>query len=271
MHDSSSASCFKWLGVRVAFAVLLGATLAGCSSTPDAPSQYERGTYRPPPRAPTFEPNHDAPHTTGQPGHLRPMPQVEPGPRPKRLLPQTPETARQPGIWASEAPNQEGWAIKIWETDNTIFWILYRSPLVPKPREHSDTLEAGEYDLEVPFNKGWPHRTKMTARRCIMDMSRAMAKTPSKRQYGPLASRQRACISAHLFEHCMDLGLEEFLALKDRQIKDKAAIADALNTLVDAAQAHKRERCRGVRLTASAKRVLADATEAFENLPEFTP
>lgn len=40
--------------------------MAGCSSS----SQYERGAYTPPVRAPTFTPAEDAPHTRGQPGYV---------------------------------------------------------------------------------------------------------------------------------------------------------------------------------------------------------
>lgn len=57
-----------------------------------------------PPPSPVFNPAQDAPHTIGQPGHLRPQPKVEPGPRPTRVLPQTPETMRQPGVWGTTAP-----------------------------------------------------------------------------------------------------------------------------------------------------------------------
>lgn len=54
------------------------------------------------PPAPRFVPSQDAPHTVGQPGHTKPTPAVEPGPQPKRVLPETPETRRGPGIWAGD-------------------------------------------------------------------------------------------------------------------------------------------------------------------------
>jgi hypothetical protein len=65
-----------------------------------SPGTYAKGTYRPPVRAPTFSPAEDAPHTF-EPG--RPAP-VQPGPIPARVLPQTPETRKAPGIWASDEP-----------------------------------------------------------------------------------------------------------------------------------------------------------------------
>jgi hypothetical protein len=65
-----------------------------------SPGTYAKGTYRPPVRAPTFSPSEDAPHTF-EPG--RPAP-VQPGPIPARVLPQTPETRKGPGIWAGDEP-----------------------------------------------------------------------------------------------------------------------------------------------------------------------
>jgi hypothetical protein len=64
--------------------------------------EYHQGAYRP--VAPTFVPSQDAPHTVGQPGHVRPDVYVEPGPRPSRVLPQTPATAREPGLWGGDEP-----------------------------------------------------------------------------------------------------------------------------------------------------------------------
>jgi hypothetical protein len=72
------------------------AFFVACAS---APTTLQRGTLtRPPParhRPGVGAPVHDprAPH-----------PSVEPGPRPTRVLPQTPETRREPGIWATESP-----------------------------------------------------------------------------------------------------------------------------------------------------------------------
>ena len=74
--------------------------LTACATSQDTPPTYERGTYRPAPRAPTFEPNHEAPHTfrSGQPA-----PALEPAPRPAPV-PHTPQTQREDTIWASGSP-----------------------------------------------------------------------------------------------------------------------------------------------------------------------
>lgn len=102
-----------WLSpVRLAVLLNLALLLAvmamaqGCRSDTGRRDALERGTLvRPPPRSPTFQPSQDAPHATGQPGHVpgtRVAPQ--PGPRPSRILPQTPATKRVPGIWAGDGP-----------------------------------------------------------------------------------------------------------------------------------------------------------------------
>lgn len=54
------------------------------------------------PVAPPFNPATDAPITIGHPGYVAP----EPPPRSphKRVLPQTPETRREDGLWATSAP-----------------------------------------------------------------------------------------------------------------------------------------------------------------------
>jgi hypothetical protein len=87
----------------------------GCSSS--APSQYERGTLTGPPPAqqrpgvglPTYDP------------HVAPRP--EPQPKPARLLPQTPETRRTDGIWASASPEAKpavafDWNVPLPENDD---------------------------------------------------------------------------------------------------------------------------------------------------------
>jgi hypothetical protein len=66
--------------------------LCACSSG----SEYRRGTHV---RPPSFHPAQDAPHTVGQPGHLQPRTDYPRSPH-TRVLPQTPGTARQPGLWA---------------------------------------------------------------------------------------------------------------------------------------------------------------------------
>jgi hypothetical protein len=57
-----------------------------------------------PPGAPAFSAVESAPHTVGQPGHL--APEAVPRSPHARILPETPETRREAGVWAGdeEAP-----------------------------------------------------------------------------------------------------------------------------------------------------------------------
>jgi hypothetical protein len=83
-----------------AIGVAMLALVVGCAAPEPGHGDLKKGAYRPPVRAPTFSPTDDAPHTfrPGQP------PQVEPGPRPTRVLPETPTTRRGPGLWATTPP-----------------------------------------------------------------------------------------------------------------------------------------------------------------------
>lgn len=70
--------------------------LVACAGS-GLPREYRQGAVVAP-RAPVFNPTLDAPVTTGQPGHVAPakMPRSPYG----RVLPETPETRKEPGIWA---------------------------------------------------------------------------------------------------------------------------------------------------------------------------
>jgi len=77
-------------------AFLVAATLAACATPEPAHGDLQKGAYRPPVRAPVFNPATDAPHTF-RPGQPSP---VQPGPRPP-AVPHTPKTRSEPTIWAS--------------------------------------------------------------------------------------------------------------------------------------------------------------------------
>lgn len=82
---------------HVAVAIL--AVMFSCA-TPPPPSTYEKGVLRPfaarpqPKVGPTYDP------------HVDPAP-PQPQPVPRRHLPQTPETRKEPGIWAGDEPKDK--------------------------------------------------------------------------------------------------------------------------------------------------------------------
>jgi hypothetical protein len=80
--------------------ICLVSLLMACATA--SPTEYKQGVYTPA-RAPTFNPVEDAPHTVGQPGYVG-RPESLPRSPNKRILPQTPETRQEPGLWAGDEP-----------------------------------------------------------------------------------------------------------------------------------------------------------------------
>lgn len=78
--------------------LLLAVFLNACAPGPSERSELKRGAFAPPPPAPV-RPGVGLP--TYDP-HVKPLP-PQPQPKPTRLLPQTPESRRGPGIWAGDA------------------------------------------------------------------------------------------------------------------------------------------------------------------------
>lgn len=80
---------------RIILSFLAMAAVA-CSSA----TQYERGAYTTPVRAPAFDPMTDAPHTTGQPGYVNGQ-RVERSPN-RRYV----EPSREPQMMAADGDNK---------------------------------------------------------------------------------------------------------------------------------------------------------------------
>lgn len=68
-----------------------------------APSHTYRQGIPVAPSAPAFNPAWDAPVTTGQPGYVGPAENLPRSPH-GRVLPETPDTRREPGLWAGDEP-----------------------------------------------------------------------------------------------------------------------------------------------------------------------
>lgn len=155
---------------RLHFAPVLGvaALLAACATS--RPTEYHQGAFVPPPPAPV-RPGVGAP-VVGQPGQPSP---VQPGPRPTRVLPETPETRREPGIWAGDPP---------------------RAPLSPVP------LILG-VPLPVPPD-GDPTEAATPAHFCSNLLTRALDGMPHRRdELLQMKGEERvACFAARIYELC---------------------------------------------------------------------
>jgi hypothetical protein len=131
-----------------------------CSSTPEASATYERGTLTGPPPAqrrpgvglPTYTPH------TARPG-------VEPQPKPQRALPQTPETQRQPGIWAANPPQDEpaiafDWRVPVPDDDHE---AATKIKACAKDMETASVKVLRRHDTDrldnvaIVWRECWPH------------------------------------------------------------------------------------------------------------------
>lgn len=80
----------------------LAVVISACATDGAAPTIYGQGIPVAP-RPPAFSPTLDAPITTGQPGYIGPAENLPRSPY-GRMLPQTPETRKEAGIWAANSP-----------------------------------------------------------------------------------------------------------------------------------------------------------------------
>lgn len=83
----------KWYSVGLLVVV-------ACASPP---REYRQGVPVAP-RPSTFNPIMDAPHTIGQPGHVERQREYPKSPY-ARVLPQTPESKKEDGLWAARSPD----------------------------------------------------------------------------------------------------------------------------------------------------------------------
>lgn len=106
----------KWYGV-----VILGFSVACASGAP--PREYRQGVPVVP-SAPPFSPVTRAPITVGQPGYVGPLEGLPRSPY-GRVLPETPGTRKEPGLWAAEVPKASD------SDDGDPAVILIAAPLAP--------------------------------------------------------------------------------------------------------------------------------------------
>ena len=189
----------------------LAVILAGCASGPPERSEYHRGTFTPPPPAPV-RPGVGLP--TYDP-HVKPLP-PQPQPKPGRLLPETPRTRREPGIWASDAP---------------------------------PTATVLVLGLPVPLTDDESRADPRSAhlRRCAAELVTLTAQMPGYRVEdldAVLGARSRRCLAARAMVACMDHRYRK--ALDERARMTGAAFkasAGPVNTFAGAtAEARRLER-----------------------------
>jgi hypothetical protein len=181
------------------------AFFVACAS---APTTLQRGTLtRPPPARPrpgVGAPVHDprAPH-----------PSVEPGPRPTRVLPQTPEARREPGIWASTDPD-----IRLVPS---VEGVILPSPYPPT-------------DEDAPF-----------VQRCANVLNDVFAHRAVQEAYSNLLIDERLCAIATTYTLCVD-------AYRDlARHLSRAAEVEQLDRLSVAGSEFRKSLCADARSTGS--------------------
>jgi hypothetical protein len=218
----------------LSLAVLALSTLTYCSSTPEAPSQYHQGVYRPV-RAPVFTPSQDAPITTGQPGHVRTQPQPERSPH-KRVLPASVE----PGLWAGDGPRASvGGMPKIMG--------------VPFP-----------FPPDMSMDDMGPHLA------CAELMTRALALTPNAAAFeARLTDAQRKCMSASLYDICEQEVFRGNKVAKSEGLYD-AVLFNRIKAAAERTAAHRAGACRGIAMPEDSDKIAEAAyLRLMELLKEF--
>jgi hypothetical protein len=168
-------------------------SLAACAS--QGPTQYAQGVPVAP-RAPAFTPTFDAPITVGQPGYVGPVENLPRSPY-SRVLPETPETRKEPGIWAADKPRDDG--PPGWKT---------RPPLI------LDVMLPLESDTD-PAHEAAYHRQ---ARACAIVADTTLRSLFEESELFSVTLDERACLAAMLYQHCVLRGGRKILESQARGV-----------------------------------------------------
>jgi hypothetical protein len=164
--------------------------LSACAAGPE----YHQGAYRPAP--PMFVPSQDAPHTVGQPGHLRPQKDYPKSPH-KRPLPPT----REPGIWASEDPD-------------SAFASIYDKPwpVYPKTPGITHSLDL-QFEAPPELDSVLPKETADVRLRCQWNMTQARLRVATFGELTSFPARMQKCAHAKLVLHCYGSNIDAYAAI----------------------------------------------------------
>lgn len=174
-----------------------------------APSstEYRRGVLAPPP-APA-RPGVGAP-VVGQPGRAPAAPQSPY----TRVLPETPETMRRPGIWATSSPPDDGEFVLI---------------------------------LGVPFPPATVNSEARTAARYCSETINRSALAVGRASFPPsLTTAMRRCAAARMAWQCADQHAENWTAMRKRAAKVNLAMESAWAATRDVALEMLKRECKGV-------------------------
>jgi hypothetical protein len=192
----------KWL-------IAVAASLVSCVAS--SPREYRQGLPVAPRPAPPYSPARAAPITVGQPGMAPPSnyPRSPPG----RVLPESPASRREPGLWGSEPPQGS-----MWHGFPRLLDVA-----IPIPSEAAED----------------PHYLRIV-NGCVYLIGMALGETDLYRQASELDLPARRCLVARLQLHCSE-GIEKHLREKSSPLlasQQRAREED---------EKFRREACRGVK------------------------
>lgn len=188
-----------------------------------------------PPRPPGFNPAQDAPITIGQPGHRAPRPQVEPGPKPSRVLPQTPDTRREPGIWAGTPP-------PMYPHNPPEPWQTILSPILPPEQDGSARLASS------------------ACMRAIQDAADRLRFEAALVVVSP--DPVRKCMVYRIYAECLIQIVSSSEGAKQAGVAYDMRFHDAANRANSRAQAGKQQACKGVETDIPQHRAWVDLANA---------
>ena len=199
--------------VAALIAVVALSAFTWCTTTPEAPPEYRQGVYRPTP--PALRPGHGAP-LVGQPGvTVAPLPQPQPG----RLLPQTPETRKQPGVWAADVP------------DDAPATPILDGVAIPYPPEALAEREA------YPT---WNCAKMMTVGVKPYDPKNERLKWPEQ---------QRRCLVARMYQNCVEAVLTHYGHLASAGSLRDPGLKRKLETTKEVSDRFAADECKNVKET----------------------
>lgn len=158
--------------------------MAACAS---GPAEYQRGTFAPAPApvrpgvgAPIYDP------------HVKPLP-PQSQPKPMRVLPETPQTRREPGVWASSSGEPA--------------WWTKRDPVL--------------LDTVLPYPTIEAERDTWTTRLCAARADAVREQVMRPEEERAMAAKDKACLAARLYVFCAT-AMEANIAsdLKRGEMKD---------------------------------------------------
>lgn len=211
------------------YLTLILVALASCAAPQHTSSEYQRGTYAPVRPAPA-RPGVGAP-VVGQPGYVGPLEGLPRSPH-GRVLPETPETRREPGIWSAEPPD----ATLTLERDR-----------VPAILGVSIPLPSTNSDVDFLLARGCADTMSIAAKKILKSFDaipelKSVFNLPVKR-----------CAAARLYRECVGDLTPDSSMYKFLDTKVESGLDEAIKRASEVARLNVKRECSKVSLSPDLK------------------